>query len=234
MAGLREYFWSQRLLQWLPLAGASPSRDARALALLARRLDGLVRRRPRVAACARVRAARLLPRACCPPCRPTSLLVAAIPLLVPTLLRGSRLGSEAGLRFAGYRLAADVLLACSRRSSLALVATGRLRPAAAVCAPRCSGDPLLEQREPLGEDHVLVGELRDHGRVVQQHREDEERRDGEEHGRRVAGDADPAGDRVQAAAPRREHEQHERRSRARAARSARAAAGCGSARGRRG
>src|SRR5919197_198230 len=35
----------------------------------------------------------------------------------------------------------------------------------------------FEQREPLGEDHVLVGELRHHRRVVQEHDEDEERRD---------------------------------------------------------
>ena len=68
---------------------------------------------------------------------------------------------------------------------------------------------MLEQGELLRQDHVLVGELRDHRRVVQQDREDEERRDREEHGRRVAGDAEPAGDRVQAAAPRGEDEQDE-------------------------
>ena len=71
------------------------------------------------------------------------------------------------------------------------------------------GQTRLEQREPLREDRVLVGEPRDHRRVVQQHGEDEERRDGEEDRRRIRLDADPAGDRVQAAAPRREHEQHD-------------------------
>src|ERR671919_461941 len=64
-----------------------------------------------------------------------------------------------------------------------------------------SPDALLEERQPLRELDVLVGELRDDGRVVEQHEEDEERRDREEHGRRVAGDPEPAGDRVQAAAP---------------------------------
>jgi GDP-L-fucose synthase len=72
-------------------------------------------------------------------------------------------------------------------------------------------DGLLEQRQPLGEDHILVGELRDHGRVVEQHREDEQRRDREQHRRRIPGHAEPARDRVQPAAPRGEHEQDEAR-----------------------
>ena len=89
----------------------------------------------------------------------------------------------------------------------------------------------LEQRHPLREDRVLVGELRDHRRVVQQHDDDEQERrsrTGPPAGSRV--DADPAGDRVQAAAPDREDEQHEAGQRARAARSAPAAGGSGSAR----
>ena len=59
--------------------------------------------------------------------------------------------------------------ATSRRSAEPVEATPR--PALAL-----GPDALLEQREPLRQDHVLVGELRDHGRVVQQHGEDEERR----------------------------------------------------------
>ena len=55
---------------------------------------------------------------------------------------------------------------------------------------------LLEQREPLGEDRVLVGEPRDHRRVVQQHDQDEERTDRAEDRGRIRLDAEPAGDRV--------------------------------------
>ena len=33
---------------------------------------------------------------------------------------------------------------------------------------------LVDQREPLREDHVLVGQLRDHRRVMQQHEQDAE------------------------------------------------------------
>src|SRR6266511_4713971 len=46
---------------------------------------------------------------------------------------------------------------------------------------------------------------------MQQHREEEERRDREQDRRRIRLDSDPAGDRVQAAAPRRKHEQHRAR-----------------------
>jgi len=42
---------------------------------------------------------------------------------------------------------------------------------------------------------------------VEQHSEDEERRDREQDRGRIAGDADPAGDRVQPATPGREDEQ---------------------------
>src|SRR6266540_1194333 len=43
---------------------------------------------------------------------------------------------------------------------------------------------------------------------MKQHREEEERRDREQVRRWICLDPDPAGDRVQAAAPRRENEQH--------------------------
>ena len=62
-------------------------------------------------------------------------------------------------------------------------------------------DALLEQRNPLRELYVLVRELRDHRRVVEEHEEDEERGHGEEHRRSVGRDPDPAGDRVQRIAP---------------------------------
>ena len=67
----------------------------------------------------------------------------------------------------------------------------------------------LEQRQPLGQHRALIVELRQHRRVVQQHDDDEQRRDGEEDRRRVGLDPEPAGDRVQAAAPGREDEQHD-------------------------
>ena len=70
-------------------------------------------------------------------------------------------------------------------------------------------DALLEQGDPLGELDVLVRQLGEHGRVVEQDEEDEERRDGEQDRRRIARDPEPAGDRVQAAAPGGEHEQHD-------------------------
>ena len=66
---------------------------------------------------------------------------------------------------------------------------------------------LLEQRNPLRELHVLVGELGENGRVVEQDEQDEQHGHGEEHGGRVARDADPARDRVQTVAPRGEHQQ---------------------------
>jgi hypothetical protein len=90
MAGLREYFWSQRLLQWLPLAGAV----------------GVARRSPALAiALSAWLAAYLLFRGAQPgvgfedgelfrvllPALPAYLvLTAALPLLVPTL--AARLG----------------------------------------------------------------------------------------------------------------------------------------------
>ena len=42
--------------------------------------------------------------------------------------------------------------------------------------PATAAQLLLEQRELLREQHVLIGEARDHGRVVQQHGDDEEDR----------------------------------------------------------
>jgi hypothetical protein len=67
----------------------------------------------------------------------------------------------------------------------------------------------LEQSDSLGEDHILIGHLRDHGRVVQQDGEHEEQGDREENSGRVRLDADPAGDRIQTATPRREGEEYE-------------------------
>src|SRR5262249_38599895 len=67
---------------------------------------------------------------------------------------------------------------------------------------------LLEQREALREDRVLVGEPRDHRRVVQEHDEDEQRADRAEDRGRIRLDAEPPGDRVQSAAPQRQGEQH--------------------------
>src|SRR5581483_6740828 len=66
---------------------------------------------------------------------------------------------------------------------------------------------LLEQGEPLGEQDVLVGEPGDHGGVMEQYGEDEEDPDREEDGGRIAADAEPGGDRVEAAAPGGEHGQ---------------------------
>ena len=91
----------------------------------------------------------------------------------------------------------------------------------------------LEQRDALGEDHVLVRDLRDHGRVVQQHGEHEEQRDREEHRGRIGLHAEPAGDRVQAATPRRQRRAARAPSAPRAARTARAGGASGSARRRR-
>jgi len=67
---------------------------------------------------------------------------------------------------------------------------------------------LFEQCESLREDRVLVGQPRDHRRVVQQHEEDEERADRTEDRRRVGLDSEPARDRVEPASPDREGEQH--------------------------
>ena len=46
--------------------------------------------------------------------------------------------------------------------------------------------PILENREPLRQDGVLLGELRDHRRVVQQHHHDEERGEHEQRGGRIS------------------------------------------------
>jgi hypothetical protein len=93
MAGLREYFWSQRVLQWLPIAGAvGMARRSPALAVLLG--AGVV-------AFAIAQAA--LPQASftdgflfellLPALPAYVLLVAALPLLVPTL--AARLGDDA-------------------------------------------------------------------------------------------------------------------------------------------
>ncbi len=229
MAGLREFFWSQRLLQWLPLAGTiAVARRSVPLALLLGGwmisfgvvlgsqpeavLDGGAHLPGAATRPAGLRPARGGDSAARPDTRRQARHEARSDVTRPPA-RPKRAGGRR--RRPRSRAAGDRRV----RGKLALVALA---------------DPPLEQRELLREDHVLVGELGDHRRVVQQHREDEERRDREEHGRWVAGDAEPAGDRVQAATPRGEDEQDEPRWRARAARSARAACGCGSARGRRG
>ena len=67
---------------------------------------------------------------------------------------------------------------------------------------------LLQQRDPLGEQQVALGELRDRGRVVKQHDEDEDGREQEERRRRV-GDPDRLREHVQPVAPHREDEQHD-------------------------
>jgi hypothetical protein len=155
MDALREHLWSNRVLQWLPIAGAI----------------GLALRSPPVAAlvggwfgafAVAEGASPNLPvgdgsffLAFVPALPALALLVAALPLLVPGV---------------ASRLAAH--------------------------------EALLEQRDTLGEDGGLVGELRDDRRVVQQHEQDEEGGDREQHGGRVGRDADPAGDGVQPAAPR--------------------------------
>src|SRR3954454_1926174 len=70
-------------------------------------------------------------------------------------------------------------------------------------------DLLLEEREPLRQHGVLLVELREHGGVVEQHDDDEQRRYGEQDRRRVRGDAEPAGHRVEPAAPGGENEEHD-------------------------
>ncbi len=177
LAGLREYFWSQRLLQWLPLAGDDRGRPAVGTARApARRLARRVDRGRRGARGHGLRERRARARA---PARTPRLPVA---------------GSGSPTARADARRPPRP----ARAPGGVLVRFLALRAHA-----------LLEQRHALGEDRVLVGEPRDHRGVVQQHDEDEERGHGEEHGRWVAGDADPARDRVQAAAPGREHEQHD-------------------------
>ena len=92
-AGLREYFWSQRLLQWLPLAGAiAVGRRSVPLALI---VGGWVGTWVAVAA---TRAgtgfeAGEFFRALLPALPAYVVLAAALPLLVPTL--AARLGSRA-------------------------------------------------------------------------------------------------------------------------------------------
>ena len=81
MAGLREYFWSHRLLQWIPIAGvvAVARRSPPAAVALGCWLGGYVI----------FRAAQLF-RALLPAFPAYVLLVASLPLLVPTL--AARLG----------------------------------------------------------------------------------------------------------------------------------------------
>jgi hypothetical protein len=69
--------------------------------------------------------------------------------------------------------------------------------------------PLLEQREALGQDLRLVGQARDGGREVQQQQQDERERDEEQRVGRV-GDADRVGQALEAVAPRGEAEQDDR------------------------
>src|SRR5688572_28250942 len=70
---------------------------------------------------------------------------------------------------------------------------------------------LLEDCEALRERDVLVDELRDGRRVVEQHEEDEEHRHGEQHRRRVRLDAEPVCDRRRRRSPDRKHEQYDPR-----------------------
>ena len=90
---------------------------------------------------------------------------------------------RSGSRSRSLRPAIAVLLS----SLWLLVPPLRLAP-----APTTLAELELEQRDALREDHVLVGDLREHRRVVEQHGEHEEQRDREEHRRRIRLDADPA------------------------------------------
>ena len=90
MAGVREYFWSHRVLQWLPIAGViavARRSAARGLALAAGSAAYVAL--PPAGQRGRARRRRALPRA---PSRLPAyvLLVASLPLLVPTL--AARLG----------------------------------------------------------------------------------------------------------------------------------------------
>ena len=194
MTGLREYLWSNRVLQWLPLAGViGAARGSLTVGVLLAGWFGAFASStaPRRTSAGR----RLVLRRLCPGAAGVRVLVASLPLLVPSLPR---------------RLERPWTLA------------------------RSAFDPLLQQRQPLGQDHVLVGELRDHRRVVQQHEQDEEDPDREQDCRRIAGRRRPS--RRSCRAPRATPRGRAARcrSRARAARSALAAGGCGSARARRG
>ena len=90
MAGLREYFWSQRVLQWLPLAGvvAVARRSAQLAILLGAWLGGYAafRLTSGSATFENGEFFRLL----LPALPAYVLLAAALPLLVPTL--AARLG----------------------------------------------------------------------------------------------------------------------------------------------
>ncbi len=70
-------------------------------------------------------------------------------------------------------------------------------------------EPRPEEGDLLGEQHVVVRQLRQHRRVVEQDGDHEHDRRGEQDRRRVARHAEPAGDRVEPAAPGREDEEHE-------------------------
>jgi hypothetical protein len=93
MAGLREYFWSQRLLQWLPLAGAiAVGRRSLSLAILLG--GGFFAFAVSQTALQRATYTEgLLFELLLPGLPVYVLLVAAIPLLVPTL--AARLGDDA-------------------------------------------------------------------------------------------------------------------------------------------
>jgi hypothetical protein len=155
MASLREYLWSNRVVQWLPIAGTI------GLALRSPPVAGLIGGWFGAFAVAEGASPNLPVGdgtffvAFVPALPAFALLVAALPLLVP-----------------------------------------------GVAARFAARDALLEERQPLGEDRGLVGELRDDRRVVQQHEQDEERGDREQDRGRIGRDADPAGDGVQPAAPR--------------------------------
>ena len=103
----------------------------------------------------------------------------------------------------------ETRLSCPSPSARAGIVTRSLEAPAPPRGSPATARPPFQQRQPLGEQRVLVVELREHGRVVQQHDDDEQRRDREQDRRRVGRDPEPAGDRVEAAAPGREHEQHD-------------------------
>jgi hypothetical protein len=126
MSGLREYFWSARLLQWAPLAGtiAVARRSVPAAGLLAGWFFAfvLVKASAPVASVDSGSFFRLL----MPAFPAFLLLVAAVPLLVPTLFR--RLGDRiAPVRTAPLRRRTVVAIAVVL-AALPLAATALARP----------------------------------------------------------------------------------------------------------
>lgn len=124
MAGLREYFWSQRLLQWLPLAGAiAVGRRSVPLALLLggwMLAFGVVEGSQPAAGLDDGAIFRVL----LPALPAYILLVAAIPLLVPTL--AVRLGARLDPLSPGHRPGLRALVIAAVVLALVPLATAAL------------------------------------------------------------------------------------------------------------